>query len=176
MSQGDPPLLENTVSEFEDKPIMATMVSGGFFIALILYFISDRLLSNVSSLNLQIIPPLVFIIIIISSIRKGLQIDVRIKINTRTGWIYAENRRQYWEGYINEVANFQVLQRQIETGPDKSIIKYKLHLELEDKSKYEIPLTYSQVAQAISDIEEATNSIPTKAKIEEKSDQNLLNI
>jgi len=176
MSQGEPPLLENTVSVFEDKPIMATMVSGGFFIALILYFVTDRMISNFQFQNLDIFPPLFFIFIILASIRRGRQIDVKIEINSRTGWIHAESRRQYWEGYINEVEKFQVLQRQIDSDPNKSLVEYKLFLELEDKSTYEIPLTYSQAAQAIPDIEEMTKSVPSKAKLEEKSDQNLLNI
>lgn len=162
MSSSDPPEFEKSVYTYEDRPVLATMLSGGFFIGLVLYFIMSRIMRNMSFLGSNLVPSMIFIFIIIMSFLGARGFDVQITINTKSGWIQATSKTQYWEGYAHQTKSFLVLQRERSVTEDTSLIEYKLHLELDDNSKYEIPLNKKIAIQAINVIDKANSAIPVK--------------
>ena len=163
MSSSDPPEFEKSIYTYEDKPVLATMISGGFFISLILYFIMSRIVRNLSFPGSNLIPIFVALIILAMSVMGARGFDVQITINTKSGWIHAESKSQYWEGYVHEAKSFLVLQRERHMNNDASYIDYKLYLEIDDGSKYEIPLISKIAIEAIHIIEKANATIPIKS-------------
>ncbi len=163
MSSSETPEFEKSTYTYEDKPVLITMISGGFFIGLILYFIMSRVVSNLSFPGSNIIPILVFVIIIVMSVLSARGFDVQITINAKSGWIQATSKTQYWEGYIHQTKSLLVLQRERFVNDNTSYIEYKLHLELHDSSEYEVPLNTQIAIEAINAIEKANMTIPVKS-------------
>ncbi|MHA2028107.1 MAG: hypothetical protein ACW99Q_01840 [Candidatus Kariarchaeaceae archaeon] len=147
------------VSTFVDKPSILTIMSGGIFLSIILYFIFQRIMQNYSFFGSNLLPFGIAAVIVILSFLMGNQVDVKIQINEQTGWIYAENRTQYWEGNYREVTQFLVLQREKEFDNERVYTEYKLYLELEDSTSYEIPLNNELARKAIDVIERIKSTI-----------------
>lgn len=163
MSTEDAPAHEESEFIFEDKPVLLTMISGGLVMSLLLFFILKWSLGTIGVRQLEIIPWIASIYLLISTIRKGRVSDVVIKINTKTGWVYARNTMQFWEGYANELTRFEVLQRQEQNPRGDRYTRYKLFLELSDESTYEVPLLVVNVKDAIELVEKTKSAIPVKA-------------
>ncbi|MHA2098282.1 MAG: hypothetical protein ACW99A_06320 [Candidatus Kariarchaeaceae archaeon] len=154
-----PQINKNVVSTFVDKPSILTIMSGGIFLSIILYFIFQRIMQNYSFFGSNLLPFGIAAVIVILSFLMGNQVDVKIQINEQTGWIYAENRTQYWEGNYREVTQFLVLQREKEFDNERVYTEYKLYLELEDSTSYEIPLNNELARKAIDVIERIKSTI-----------------
>lgn len=158
----EPPEYEDAVITFTDKPPLLTMMSGGLFMSIFLYFIFQRVTRDLTFPGSQFLPLGVAMVIILLSVIRSRQIDVTISINTKSGWIHGSNRTQFWEGYVHEAKSIIVLQRERSMNEETNYIEYKLLLELEDESTYEIPLITNQAEKAIEAIEKAKVAIPLK--------------
>ena len=158
MSSTDIPEFEKSLFTYEDKPVLLTMLSGGFFISIVLYFIFSRVVKSLSIPGSNFIPMTIGIIVLIISFLASRGFDVQIIINTKSGWVQATSKTQYWEGYAHEIKSFIVLQRESPMNNDTSYIDYKLYLELDDGSNYEVPLITNLAIEAI-DVIEKTKSI-----------------
>ena len=159
----DVPEYEEGVVTFIDRPPLLTMLSGGFFISIFLYFVFQRITQNVKFPGSSYLPMGVAITIILLSIVRGRATDVQITINTKSGWVHGSNRAQYWEGYIHDAENIIVLQRERSANDDASYIEYKLVLSLDDNSSYEILLNTDQARKAIEVIDQAKAAVPLKS-------------
>lgn len=159
----DIPEYEEAVVKFIDRPPMLTMLSGGFFMSLFLYFVFQRVTQNLDFPGSGFLPLGVAVAIILMSVVRARAVDALITINTKSGWIHGSNRTQYWEGYIHDAEKLIVLQREQSVNEDTSYIEYKLVLELEDNSSYEILLNTDTARKAIEAIEQAKAAVPLKS-------------
>lgn len=159
----DIPEYEEAVVTFIDKPQLLTMLSGGFFMSLFLYFVFQRVTQNLDFPGSGFFPIGVALLIILLSIVRARAIDVKITINTKSGWVHGSNRSQYWEGYIHDAEKIIVLQREQSVNETTSYIEYKLILELDDDSSYEILLNTDQARKAIETIDQAKAAVPLKS-------------
>ncbi|OLS28455.1 MAG: hypothetical protein HeimC2_06740 [Candidatus Heimdallarchaeota archaeon LC_2] len=162
MSSSDIPEFEKSIYIYEDKPVILTMISGGFFISIFLYFIFSRVVKSFSFPGSSIIPLAMAIMVLIISVLGARGFDVQIKINTKSGWIRATSKTQFWEGYPNDLKSLIVLQRERSMDNDTSYIEYKLYLEIDDGSHYEVPLITNLALEAMEVIEKAKSIIPIK--------------
>ncbi len=146
--------MENDVVSFEDKPVLATMISGGIIISVIFYFVIKWFLSSFHLTDSYIIPLVCASIVMLISIGRSRIVDVLIQIDMQSGMIYAHDRLTNWEGNINAVEKIIVLQRQIQGRSDTIITEFKLYLEVDKNIKYEIPLLTSVAKSTIELLED----------------------
>lgn len=158
----EPPILKDSKYAYEDKPVFATMLSGGIFIALVLYFLLNQFLKQFpSSTILRALPLVIAVLVVISSGIRGRQVDVLIEMNTANGWVKAQNRTHEWEGYFFDAEQMQVLQRESQVG-DNIMTEYKLYVKLHDQSEYSVPLRSDQAREALHNLEEMQKHVPKK--------------
>jgi hypothetical protein len=141
------------IISFQDKPIVATMISGGITIAVFVFFIVRWSISNLPIPYRELVPYLTSILIIVYSIRRSLIPDTTIQINTSTGWVFTQTKSKYWEGFADEPPTFLVLQRDTINNRAESYTQYKLYLELDDQSFFEVSLHPSKVSHAIQTVD-----------------------
>lgn len=162
MSTEDPPDHEESEFIFEDKPILLTIISGALVVGTIVFVILRWMVGNFGISQLEILPWIVSIYLITSTIRKGMISDVVIKINTKTGWIYVRNTIQFWEGFANDLTKFEVLQRQEQNPRGDRYTRYKIFIELSDETSYEIPILIVDVKNVMEIVEKSKSAVPTK--------------
>lgn len=165
MSADQLPEPEEATKTFEERTPLATMVSGGIFVAAALYFIVGWILGTFN-LEYPIVQWIVAISVVIGSIRIGLSPATQIKINRKTGWVEAEASGVRWKGYANQPERFMVLERVVEGRGSQMITEYKLNLMLSEEDQFDVYLQTKDVKEAIQWIEDAKKALSNVAKSE----------
>lgn len=156
----EPPAYEESSVKFVDQPHIATMLSGGIFLAIVVFFILQWFLSTLEIEQFSIVKFIIAGGVIVTSIYMGITPDVIIKMNTKTGYIKAETSTIQWEGYANEAEQFLVLQKRSVGRNGQQFTDYKLSLQVDEETTFEIPLKVSQVRNAINSVEETKEAVP----------------
>ncbi|MHA2504567.1 MAG: hypothetical protein ACXAE3_17065 [Candidatus Kariarchaeaceae archaeon] len=158
MASQEPPAYQNTEFVYEDKPNLATLLSGGIFLGLAVYFIAGLTL-GAFGVEIAIIQWIMALFPVIISLRMGTTANVTIKIDIKTGFVVAKNKSYTYEAYAHEPEIFMVLEK-TSTANGKSYKDYKLSLKADDETTFDIPLDPSQAAKAIDVIEKAKKAVP----------------
>ena len=147
------------IMSFEDGPNLLTMLSGGVLVAVIVYFITGFFLQTFK-IELEIIRYFMAAFVILLSLKMGTSADVKITINTTSGWLIARGEGIIYEGYAVEPDHLIVLQKQTVGVNNEPVTEYRLSLKIDDETELNIPLDINQVRNAIQTIEQAKIASP----------------
>ena len=161
MSSDDTPVLEESEFKYEARPEAITLMIGGIIMGVVVFYAFRWALNLGGFDQFEIIPWLAAGALFLTTVKSSLVADTVITINTKSGWIYARDKHQFWEGYANELDRFLVLQREIRDPRGELHTNYKLYLELPDESKYEVEIDVLETVKVIEIIEQAKAAVPT---------------
>lgn len=147
---------KGNVLEIKDRPNLISIMVGAVIISLVVNFILGKAFHSYK--YIQVLQIVSITIILLISAASGLTIDVVIKINVKTGWVYARNRIQYWEGFCDELTQFIVVQKNDLLHSGRQYTLYKIFLGLSDRTNYEIMLNKKDVRIVMEAIEMAKQS------------------
>ncbi len=137
------------IIELMEKPNLISIMVGGVIMSVLIYFGLNSLKWEYT-LYLQIV---LILSVLALSYGAGNSVDVIIRLNTSTGWIYANKRTQYWEGYCDDLSQFIVVQKDEEDHTRTVHTLYKLYLGLSDDSFYEVRLHPTEVKAVIEAVD-----------------------